>query len=251
VVLKAARPTDDINVMWRIWSFALALVAALTLVPAQDARAAGGAEATLVARVVMPASARAAPRLDARRVMRLTGVAEWSRGAQWLMVTGRLRDRAGRDWVRVQLPIRPNGTAGWVPGRSLRLTGTRVRFEVHLGSRRLEIWLGSRRVASWSAGIGRAETPTPVGRFAIQDAVVTPDAWRGIYGDFTVALTAHSPTLRTFMGGQALIGIHGTGGDAARIGRPSSNGCVILGASELARAAHYAKPGTPVIIDRS
>ena len=54
------------------------------------------------------------------------------------------------------------------------------------------------------------------------------------------------------MGGQALIGIHGTGaGGASRIGRPSSNGCVILGSSELEQAAHYAKPGTPVVIDRS
>jgi lipoprotein-anchoring transpeptidase ErfK/SrfK len=238
--------------MWKIWSFALAVVAGLVLVPAPDAHAAGGAEATLVARVVVPATARAAPRLGARRVMRLTGVAEWSRGAQVLMVTGRRRDRAGRDWVRVQLPIRPNGTTGWVPRRSLRLTGTQVRFEVHLGSRRLEIWRGSRRVASWPAGIGRAGTPTPVGRFAIQDAVVTLGAWRGIYGDFTVALTAHSPTLRTFMGGPALIGIHGTGsGGAARIGRPSSNGCLVLGARALAQAARYAMPGTPVIIDRS
>ncbi len=249
--LKGARPADDISLMWRIWGFAVAVVAGL-LVPAHDARATGDAQATLVARVVVPANAFAAPRLGARRVMRLTGVTEWSRGAQWLMVTGRQRDRAGRDWVRVQLPIRPNGTTGWVPRRALRLTGTRVRFEVHLSSRRLEIWRGARRLASWPAGIGREATPTPVGRFAIQDAVVTSNAWRGIYGDFTVALTAHSPTLRTFMGGPALIGIHGAGGGgAARIGRPSSNGCVILGASELARAAHYAKPGTPVVIDRS
>ena len=250
--LKGSRPADDISVMWKICGFLVALAAALALAPAPHAHASGDGRGTLVARVVVPASALAAPRLGARRVMHLTGVAEWSQGAQWLMVTGRRRDRAGRAWVRVQLPIRPNGTSGWVPRRSLRLTGTRVRFEVHLGSRRLEIWRGSRRVASWPAGIGRAGTPTPVGRYAIQDAVVTADAWRGIYGDFTIALTAHSPTLHTFMGGQALIGIHGAGaGGAARIGRPSSNGCVILGASELARAAHYARPGTPVIIDRS
>ena len=206
--------------MWKFWSFFLALVAGVALLPAQPARAAGDARPTLVARVVVPASALAAPRLGARRVMRLTGVAEWSRGAQWLMVTGRARDDAGRAWVRVQLPIRPNGTAGWVPRRSLRLTGTRVRFEVHLGSRRLEIWRGSRRVASWPAGIGRPGTPTPVGRYAIQDAVVTANAWRGIYGDFTVALTAHSPTLRTFMGGQALIGDPRRRRRRRRAGRP-------------------------------
>lgn len=236
--------------MWRIWSFTVSL-AAVALVPAHEADAAGRAEPTLVARVVVPATARAAPRPGARRVMHLTGVAEWSRGAQWLMVTGRRRDGAGSDWVRVQLPVRPNGTAGWVPRGAVRLTGTRVRLEVHLGSRRLEIWRGPRRVASWPAGIGRPGTPTPTGRFAVQDAVVTPSAWRAIYGGHTIALTAHSPTLRTFMGGPALIGIHGTGaGGAWRVGRPSSYGCVILGARELAQAAHYARPGTPVVIDR-
>jgi lipoprotein-anchoring transpeptidase ErfK/SrfK len=123
---------------------------------------------------------------------------------------------------------------------------------VRLESRRLEIWRGARRVASWPAGVGRPGTPTPTGRFAIQDPVRTHPEWVGVYGRYTLTLTAHSTALRTFMGGDALVAIHGTGtGRGWRVGRPSSYGCVILGERELAIAARHARPGTPVIIDRS
>lgn len=243
--------------MRSFWSFCAALAVAYAGAfgahAAAAPAAAGGSVrgATLVARVVLPADALAAPRPGARRLMRLRGFAAWSRGPQRLMVTGRHAD-AQRRWVRVQLPARPNGLAGWVPRRALRLTGTRVRIEVHLGSRRLEIWRGPRRIGAWRAGFGRAGTPTPVGRFAVQDAVVTLPGWRGVYGSRTIALTAHSPTLRTFMGAPALVGIHGPGGAGAwRVGRPSSNGCVILAEGALVVAARYARAGTPVVIDRA
>jgi lipoprotein-anchoring transpeptidase ErfK/SrfK len=200
----------------------------------------------------MPVTALGAPRAGARARMRLWGVTEWSGAAQRLMVTGRHRDRRGHDWVRVQLPMRPNETTGWVRADRVRLSATRVRFVVHLGSRRLEIWRGTRRLASWPAGVGRPATPTPTGRFAIQDPVPTHPAWVRVYGRYTLTLTAHSTALRTLMGGDALVAIHGAGaGRPWRVGKASSYGCVILGERELAVAARYARPGTPVIIDRS
>jgi len=246
--------------MWRIWSFAgtLTAVAGALLAGADDGAAAAprpahaSPEPTLTARVVMPVVAVGAPRPGARARMRLRGVTDWSGAAQRLMVTGRHRDARGRDWVRVQLPMRPNESAGWVRADRVRLSATRVRFVVRLGSRRLEIWRGTRRLASWPAGIGRPGTPTPTGRFAIQDPVRTHPSQVGIYGRHTLTLTAHSTALRTFMGGDALVAIHGTGtGRSWRVGRPSSYGCVILGERELAAAARHARPGTPVIIDRS
>jgi lipoprotein-anchoring transpeptidase ErfK/SrfK len=232
-----------------------AAVAGLSLAPV-----AGAAPATahdrgapvLTARVVLPTTAYGAPRWGARRVMALRGATAWTGSAQRLLVTGRHSDVAGREWVRVQLPIRPNGTAGWVRANRVRLSGTRVRFEVHLGSRRMEIWRGARRLHAFSAGIGRPGTPTPVGRFAIQDPVPTLPGWRAVYGAWTLTLTAHSNVLMRFMGGDGLVAIHGTGtGRGWRIGQPSSNGCVILGEPELAVAARYARTGTPVVIDRS
>ncbi|HMO00740.1 MAG TPA: L,D-transpeptidase [Miltoncostaeaceae bacterium] len=231
------------------------VMAALSLAPvagAAPATAQERATPVLTARVVLPTTAYGAPRGGARRVMSLRGATAWTGSAQRLLVTGRHTDRAGRDWVRVQLPIRPNGSAGWVRADRVRLTGTHVRFEVHLGSRRLEIWRGGRLLHRFAAGIGRPGTPTPVGRFAIQDPVPTVPGWRSVYGAWTLTLTAHSNVLKRFMGGDGLVAIHGTGtGRGWRVGQPSSFGCVILGEPELAVAARYARAGTPVVIDRS
>ena len=244
--------------MWRSCGFSVAAsLTALALSPAAPASPAAtpaGTRAlpTMTARVVLPVTALGAPRAGARPRMRLVGATAWTGVAQRLMVTGSHRGPRGRRWVRVQLPIRPNQTNGWVPADHLRLSATRLRFEVHTGSRRLEIWSGTRRLHAWPAGVGRAGTPTPAGRFAIQDPVPTLPEWRGVYGSFTLTLTAHSPTLRRFMGGDALVAIHGPGsGRSWRVGEVSSHGCVILDEGALAIAARYARPGTPVIIDRS
>ena len=240
--------------MWRFSTFcSVAAVAGLALVPAANgATSDERAQPVVTARVVLPFTALAAPRWGAKRLMLLEGATTWTGSAQRLMVTGRHTDAAGRSWVRVQLPVRPNESAGWVRANRVRLSATRVRFEVHLGSRRLEIWRGTRRLHAWSAGVGRAATPTPVGRFAIQDPVPTLPSWRSVYGAWTLTLTAHSNALKTFMGGDALVAIHGAGsGRSWRVGQASSYGCVILGERELAVAARYARAGTPVVIDRS
>lgn len=209
------------------------------------------AKPTVTARVVAPANALGAPRSGARPKMRLYGATAWSRSAQRLMVTGRYVDRGGRKWVRVQLPIRPNQASGWVRADRVALSVTRVRFEVHLRSRTFEVWRGTRRLATFRAGVGRAATPTPAGRFAIEDPFVTLPEWRGVYGRYTLTLTAHSPALRSFMGGNGLVAIHGTGrGMGWRVGAASSNGCVVLSERALAVAARFAKAGTPVLITR-
>lgn len=199
---------------------------------------------SVTARVLRPAVARRAPHPSAAPVGRVTGTTAYSYKPEGLMVTGLRRDTAGRRWVRVQLPIRPNGTSGWVPARAVHLSVVRVRVVVSLRERRLRVWRGSRLVHSWPAGIGRARTPTPVGVFAVQDPMRTLPEWRGVYGDYTIALTAHSTVLRRFMGGDGLVAIHG--GSLGRVGVPASNGCVILAAPDLARLARIVVPGTPV-----
>lgn len=240
--------------MWRLPALVLGAAALCALASAP----AGAAESlevrarpALTARVVVPALARRAPRPDARPRMRLAGATTWTGRAQKLLVTGRHRDARGRGWVRVQLPIRPNQSSGWIREDTVHLQKRRVRIEVHTGSRRLEVWRGRTRLAAYRAGVGRPGTPTPIGRFAIQDPVPTLPAWRSVYGRWTLTLTAHSPTLRTFMGGDALVAIHGAGrGRAWRVGTRASFGCVILSEPALAAVARHAQAGTPVLIDR-
>lgn len=212
--------------------------------PAPDA-------STLTARVVVPTVARAAPRLSGRARVRLTGVTAYSRSAQRLMVTALRRGSDGRDWVQVQLPVRPVGTTGWVRRDAVLLRAIETRVVVRLDARRLELWRGRYRLGRWRAGIGRPGTPTPVGVFAVQDAVRTLGPWRLVYGGHTIALTAHSRVVRRFAGGDGLVAIHGAGdGGLGRVGRPSSHGCVILGESALALVARVARAGTPVVIAR-
>lgn len=203
------------------------------------------ATVTLTARIAFPTVARRAPRHAARPMLRLSGVTTYSRQPQVLMVTGRSAP-GGTRWVRVRLPTRPNGSSGWVPQSHVRLSATRTRIEVTLGTRTLTVWRGGSRLAVWPVGIGKPATPTPTGRFAISDALATLPAWRSVYGAHTLTLTAHSSVLRRFMGGNGLVAIHG--GSTGRVGYAASNGCVILSATHLAAIRRYALPGTPVII---
>jgi hypothetical protein len=203
----------------------------------------------LIAELTRPAAVRRAPRSDARVRLRLNDAATFSGGPQGLRITASRTDADGRWWYRVQLPVRPNGAQGWVSAADVDLRSTRARFVVHLAARTVEIWEGSQRIARFRAGIGRPGTPTPTGDFAIQDPLHNPKQLRGTYGNWTLILTAHSEAIDQLNGGDALIGIHGAGdGRAWRVGEASSLGCVILSEPDLAVAARYAWPGTPVKI---
>jgi lipoprotein-anchoring transpeptidase ErfK/SrfK len=202
---------------------------------------------TWTARILRPTLARGAPSPRSLRATVLEPRTAYSGRAARYMVTGAYRDRAGRTWVRVQLPHRPNEVNGWVPRAYVGLAPTPLRVRVHLGARRLELWSGTRRVAAWRAGIGRPGTPTPRGSFAVEDLVRVSPGARGVYGRFILTLTAHSTTLRTFAGGEGRSAIHGTG-TLGRVGRESSYGCVILADRPLRTLWGRLRPGTPVEI---
>jgi lipoprotein-anchoring transpeptidase ErfK/SrfK len=221
---------------------------AWTLAPASAAPAprANGSEVAIVTRAVV---ARAAPRADARPRARLRLRSAYSRTRQRLMVVGRHEGAAGARWIKVQLPIRPNGAVGWVPANAVRVTRTSARIEVRLRSRRVELWRGGRRVARWAAGIGTAGTPTPRGSFAVQDPYRVPAAGpRSVYGEHIITLTAHSEVLDTFDGGDGLVAIHGAGDFPWRVGRLTSHGCIVMADADLARLARHAVGGVPVRI---
>lgn len=202
---------------------------------------------TLVARIPRrPLHVRAAPHGDARIIEDLAGYTPYTASPQRLLVTGRRADERGRRWIRVQLDSRPNGRSGWVPRARVHLQTTPRRVVVFRRSRTMEVWREGRRIARWPVGIGRPDTPTPLGRFAIQDPVATYGGWTAIYGSHVLALTAHSEVIYSFLGGDGRVAIHGTAGRPQRIGRGSSNGCVVLGDPELLRLAAMVRPGDPV-----
>jgi lipoprotein-anchoring transpeptidase ErfK/SrfK len=148
-------------------------------------------------------------------------------------------------WVQVALPMRPNGSSGWVAAGDVRLETIRDQVAVDLSSRRLMIILDGQTVTSTPVAIGSKADPTPTGRFFVTDRVRPPDP-NGTYGAFALGLSAHSQTLSEFGSGDGQIGIHGTNVPTS-IGKAVSHGCIRVPADVTPLLARVPL-GTPVII---
>ena len=74
--------------------------------------------------------------------------------ANIVAVVGSREDRHGRVWVRVRLPVLPNGTTGWVPRTALGGYGTvATRLDVDLRRLRATLFRAGRPV--FRAAVGR------------------------------------------------------------------------------------------------
>ena len=146
---------------------------------------------------------------------------------------------------RVQVPMRPNGVTGWVSAREVALASVRVRIEVDLSDRRLSLFRSGREVLHATVAIGSAATPTPTGRYYVNQRLV-PEDKSGPFGPGAVGISAFSDVLTGWTQGGP-IAIHGTNAPWS-IGRAVSNGCIRLPNPVLRRVFGAALAGTPVII---
>ena len=201
------------------------------------------------ARIVAPTLARAAPRMDARPVQRLGTSARWNGGPMTLLVLDATLDRQDRRWLRVRLPARPNGTAGWIPADRAFKRLTRWRVVVNVDLRIVSLLRDGRLSRRWSAVVGAPGTPTPRGVFAIGERVRQPDR-DGFLGSWALHLTAYSKVLDNFGGGPGTVGIHGRGGASLLdpLGSAASHGCIRIDNRAVEFLARRALEGTPVFI---
>jgi lipoprotein-anchoring transpeptidase ErfK/SrfK len=200
---------------------------------------AGEPEAT-IARADAALTVRAEPDPAAAVVAELPALTDFGSPRALLVV-----DRAP-GWVRVQLPIRPNGSAGWVPEDAVDLVAGDHRVEVDLAARRLTVFDGDEVVLETPVAVGAPDAPTPTGTFALIDRLQSPDP-NSPYGPFALGLSAHSDTFSEFAGGDGQIGIHGTD-DPSSIGQPVSHGCVRVPNDVVTLLATALPLGTPVTI---
>ena len=170
----------------------------------------------------------------------------WGQRLQ-LLVVGNADDEDGDIWLRVQLPIWPNGQEGWVSASDVRLRRATDRVLVDLSDRRLVLMRDGEPVDRLAVAIGASSTPTPPGRYFVWARVVT-DRPGGPYGSFILGLSGFSETIEpwTEWPGQPRLAIHGTD-DPDDAGHAVSNGCVrVLNA--LLRGLRDVPLGTPVEI---
>jgi lipoprotein-anchoring transpeptidase ErfK/SrfK len=151
----------------------------------------------------------------------------------------------GASWYRVQLPIRPNGATGWVRASQLVLEHVDTRIEVDVSQRRLTLFQNGRRTMTATVAVGSPATPTPTGRFYVNQRLVPTDP-SGPYGPAAIGISAFSNVLTGWAQGGP-VAIHGTD-EPWSIGHDVSNGCVRLPNDTLTKLFRVAVAGTPVII---
>ncbi len=154
--------------------------------------------------------------------------------------------RRGRDWLKVQLPTRPNLKTGWIRARATRLSQTTWRLRVDLSDRQVTTWRGKRKISVHRIGVGRSVSPTPRGRYYLTDLVKPPDP-NGLYGAYAFGLSAHSNVYTSFGTGDGQIGIHGTN-DPRTLGSKVSHGCIRVSNDVIESFARHLPLGTPVTI---
>ena len=153
----------------------------------------------------------------------------------------------GDDWVKVQLPIRPNGLEGWIPTEHYALGETFMRSEVDLAATAVRVFDGERLIAETQAAIGTESTPTPLGTFYVAAKRRNPPEEQHL-GEWSVVLSSFSEVLDTFSGGLPVIAIHGTHFPDAEIGHAISNGCVRVPNEIMQLLAERLPLGAPVVV---
>ena len=160
-------------------------------------------------------------------------------------VLGTLRAPDGAPWLRVALPIRPNGTTGWVKAADVRWHRIDQRIVVDLSQHTLWRYVDGRMVRQLSVAVGAPSTPTTPGSFFVW-ARVTYAHPNGPYGAAALGLSGFSRVLTNWPGGGRLA-IHGTA-NPGDIGRDVSHGCVRVDNPDLLAYLRGVPLGTPVVI---
>ncbi|MGQ0743273.1 MAG: L,D-transpeptidase [Acidimicrobiales bacterium] len=154
------------------------------------------------------------------------------------------------EWLRALLPVRPNGSQGWIRRGDVSLSRHEYAIRVELGAHRITVSHGEQVIMSEPIGLGRAATPTPGGRYYTKELIQPVDsAGRldpgGPYGPYAYGLSGFSEVLYEFAGGDGVLGIHGTN-DPSSVGRDSSAGCIRMRNEAITALAEILPLGVPV-----
>jgi hypothetical protein len=149
------------------------------------------------------------------------------------------------SWYEVQLPIRPNGSVGWVKADDVILEPVRTRLEVDLSAHRVSLFRNGRLVVRATTATGALETPTPTGSYYVNQRFRILDS-SGRFGPAAIGISAFSPVLQEWAQGGP-IAIHGTNNPSS-VGRAASFGCLRVHNRVARRLLWATETGSPVVI---
>jgi lipoprotein-anchoring transpeptidase ErfK/SrfK len=157
-----------------------------------------------------------------------------------------VRQQRSDGWVQVLLPVRPNGSLGWVRSDALQLFADPYALDVSVSAHTIQVRDGASVVYQGPVAVGAPATPTPTGDYYVRVLLRSTDP-TSVYGPFAYGLSAHSDALTTFAGGDAEVGVHGNN-DASALGRSVTHGCVRMDNAEITALSGLLPLGTPVHI---
>ncbi len=163
-------------------------------------------------------------------------------GPRTFLVIGELE-----DWVEVKVPVRPNGSTGWVRKSDVGFATTTMRIEVDVSDRLITVYDGDTIVFETVGAVGREAYPTPIGEWYLRDVI--PWDEQSVYGPWVMALSAFSEQIDEINGGQAVVALHGTS-QPDKLGSAVSLGCVRLSNDDITTVASLVPVGSPVVISR-
>lgn len=155
-------------------------------------------------------------------------------------------DASVPGWYQVELPVKPNGTTGWIQASSVRTRTVTYYIRVHQSQFKLDLFNNGTLQQSFRVAVGAPSTPTPNGNFFVW----ATQSWnQAPYAVGIFALSGFSPVLDNWPGG-GRAGIHGWQ-DTSILGTQASHGCVRMGPADFAQLMHSIPLGTPVEITQS
>jgi hypothetical protein len=152
---------------------------------------------------------------------------------------------AAGSWVRVRLPVLPNGRTGWVPRSALGgYHFVHTHLVVDLDRLEATLRVDGRAIFHAPVGVGQARWPTPPGEFYIRNELT--DFASPFYGPVAFGTSARSAVLTDWPDG-GFVGIHGTDQPHLIPGRVS-HGCIRLRNRDIVRLSRLMPVGTPLTV---
>jgi lipoprotein-anchoring transpeptidase ErfK/SrfK len=161
---------------------------------------------------------------------------------QIVLAVGQASAPDGSAWFKLNLPMRPNGTVGWIPAASAALRPTQSRIVVHRGLKRIELFRDGKRLLRAKVAVGAPGRETPLGEFYVTARFVPDDPF---LGSFALETSAYSRLTEWPGGGK--VGIHGTS-KPWLLGKAVSHGCVRVSNQTALALRRLAPVGTPISI---
>jgi lipoprotein-anchoring transpeptidase ErfK/SrfK len=164
-----------------------------------------------------------------------------------VLVLATTTDANGDEWYDVRLPIRPNGSTGWVKAADMSdLQPLSTWLKINTEKFTVTLIKNGKTVFHARAGVGQAKWFTPHGNFYVRDQLTGYGKKGSFYGPTAFATSATSDVLTEWPGG-GYVGVHGTD-EPNLIPGQISHGCVRLKNADILRLAKLMPVGTPVTI---